>query len=87
MIDRDLIDLLEPNTRVSVRTALMALARSGILLAQQDRLLTQLASGNDGEDEATLAKRILTYRVNKNRLAGLQHLGESLLDEEKRHAS
>lgn len=86
MIDPDLIDSVNGSLRTQIRKAISELALTGILEAQRQRLLAQIAEGDENEKPEDLAAKILVYRHRSHELQALQQLGESFVDVENNDA-
>ncbi len=82
MIDRDLIELQDSNTRAQIKLAIGTLAQSGILTKQRERLLTRLAEGAEDENAEDIVFKVLMYRKQSHALIELQQIGESILEEQ-----
>lgn len=83
MIDRDLIESLDPATRVMVESAIGTLTASGILEQQRRRLFERVLAGSDSEDIASIAEGVKRYRGESLQIVSLIELGETLLKEMK----
>jgi DNA-binding FadR family transcriptional regulator len=83
MIDQDLIESQPAETRMMIRESLRTLAASGVLEAQQNRLVARVAFGDESEGSETLMQTIRETRWKMRALQQLQELGNQFGKEDQ----
>ena len=78
MVDDDLIRA-NPLAMEGIRM----LHHSGVLKLQQERLLSQLASGDADESNESLAERVKVFRRQSQSLEALIQMGQQLVSEQE----
>lgn len=81
MIDRSILNQLEPNLKAAVETSILTLANSGVLQTQLAIAFESISSGSVNEDPADLASRILQYRRENHGIIALVALADELKKE------
>lgn len=80
MIDKDLLDSLEPASSESAKQALVSLSLSGIWQLQEQQLIARLAEGFHLNEE-DLVKRVKSTQESILQCRTMQGLGDELRKE------
>lgn len=78
MFDHDLIESLDPATKIGAKNALAFLAASGLIESQRLRLFAHIANRVDTGDLYDVAEEVKTYRLTVRNYLSLQALGDTL---------
>jgi hypothetical protein len=77
MIDSDIIESLDRDTKDNVKVALVTLKASGVISLMEERILERLVAGHEFEDDEELVRRIKLYRRDLSQLRELKSLCET----------
>lgn len=81
MIDKSLLQQMNPDLEAAVRNAILTIANSGVLDQQLALAFESISHGAVSEDPSELASRILRYRQENHGIIALKQLADEIRNE------
>lgn len=78
MINRELIEALDPASRVAIVSAIQLIAHSGLIESQESLNFARVLAGPADEDPHVLANRIIEHRKSQYSLADFKQLADTV---------